>query len=99
MVALFAQPELAATHAQPPPILPPSGPIFSGLKLLHKAGVLSRPPEGNSLDDEAFEPGALYLNNALLAELRKDMDECTMIDIHGGVYMLGTRHPHSDTWV
>jgi hypothetical protein len=28
-----------------------------------------------------------------------DMDQCSMIDMHSGVYMLGTRHPHSDTWV
>lgn len=99
MVALFAQPSLAATHLKPPPILPPGGPIFAGLNLLYKAGVLSRAPEGNALDDEAFEPGALYINNDLLSELRTGMDECSMIDVHSGVYMLGTRHPLSDTWV
>lgn len=99
MTALFAQPALAATHINPPPTLPPGGPIYSGLTLLDRGGVLSQPPEGSELDDAAFEPGAIYLNNNLLAELCKQRPDWSMIDVHSGLYMLGTRHPHSDSWV
>ena len=98
MTALFARPDMAATHIEPPPILPPGGPIFTGLQILHRAGVTSRPPSGSALDDEAFEPGALYENNALLAELRQGRNDWSLCDVHSGVYMLGTRHPQSDSW-
>jgi hypothetical protein len=99
MIALFAQPALAATHITPPPMLPPGGPIHNGLSLLHRAGVLSRPPAGSELDDASFEPGAIYENNGLLAEICKQLPDWSLIDAHSGVYMLGTRHPHSGTWI
>lgn len=99
MTVLFAQPALAATHVSPPPMLPPGGPIFAGLALLHKAGILSRPPDGNELDDASFEPGAIYANNGLFAELCRQRPDWSLIDVHSGVYMLGTRHPHSGAWV
>jgi hypothetical protein len=98
MTALFAQPGLAAAHVAPSPMLPPGGPIFAGLMLLYRAGIMSRPPAGSELDDEAFEPGAIYENNALFAELCKQAPDWSLIDVHSGIYMLGTRHPHSDTW-
>ena len=59
MVAVFAQPSLAKTMLGPPPMLPPNGPIFNALKLLHRAHVLAQPPAGSELDDHAFEPGAI----------------------------------------
>lgn len=99
MSALFAQPGLAKTQTAPTPILPPGGPIFTGLRMLHDVHVLSRPPAGSELDDEAFEPGALYENNALLAELLTGLSDWCLIDVHSGVYMLGTRDPRSDTWI
>lgn len=98
MIALFAQPTLAASQVRPPPVLPPGGPIFTGLSILHRAGVLSRAPAGSELDDQSFEPGALYENNELLAELVKWIDGWSLCDAHSGVYMLGTRHPQSGTW-
>lgn len=98
MTALFAQPALAATYVSPPPMLPPGGPIYAGLMLLHRAGFLSRPPAGSELDDASFEPGSIYENNDLFAELCKQLPDWSLIDVHSGVYMLGTRHPHSDTW-
>lgn len=98
MAALFAQPELAATHLSPPPVLPPGGPINTGLALLHKAGVVSRAPAGSDLDDAAFEPGAIYENNGLFAELCKQLSDWSLIDVHSGLYMLGTRDPNSNTW-
>jgi hypothetical protein len=93
MIALFAQPALAATQAEPKPVLPPGGPIHAGLSLLHQAGVISRPPAGSALDDEAFEPGALFENNGLLSELQKGLPSWCLTDVHGGVYTLGTRRP------
>lgn len=93
MIALFAQPALATTQVEPKPVLPPGGPVHAGLSLLHQAGVISRAPAGSALDDEAFEPGALFENNALLTELQKGLPGWCLTDVHGGVYMLGTRRP------
>jgi hypothetical protein len=99
MTALFGQPALAATQNSPPPMLPPGGPIFAGLSLLHRTGILSRPPAGSELDDASFEPGAIYENNGLFAELCKQLPDWSLIDVHSGVYMLGTKHPHSGNWL
>ena len=98
MTALFAQPELAKTQCIPKPILPPGGPIYNGLKMLYQAGILSRPPAGSILDDEAFEPGALYENNQLLVDLVNGLDDWCLVDVHSGVYMLGTRDHRSIHW-
>lgn len=98
MVALFAQPDLAATMTQATFMLPPGGPIFNGLKLLRRAHVLATDPAGSDLDDEAFEPGALYLNNDLMAGLLTGRSGWSMLDVHSGLYMLGTRHPLSNQW-
>lgn len=98
MVALFAQPALCATQIDPVPMLPPGGPINGGLALLHKAGVLSGPPAGSLLDDQAFEPGAIYENNGLLTEICKQKAGWSLVDVHSGVYMLGTRDPRSANW-
>ena len=99
MTALFGQPALAQTQKLPPPMLPPGGPIFAGLSLLHCTGILSRSPAGSELDDASFEPGAIYENNGLFSELCKQLPDWSLIDVHSGVYMLGTRHPHSGNWV
>jgi hypothetical protein len=98
MTALFAQPELAAIHRELGPVLPPGGPIFAGLQILYKAGVLTTPPEGSELDDQAFEPGALYLNNRLFVDLLSGLDDWCLVDVHSGVYMLGTRDAKSRSW-
>ncbi len=98
MAALFAQPELAKTQRSEKPLLPPGGPVFSGLRMLHQAKVLSRPPEGNELDSESFEPGSLYINNALLTELCSRREDWCLLDVHSGIYLLGTRDPRSANW-
>lgn len=98
MVALFAQPALAKTQLKPEPLLPPGGPVYNGLRMLHETKVSARAPSGSSLDDAAFEPGALYENNALLVELLAGMPGACLADIHSGVYMLGTRDPKSAAW-
>jgi hypothetical protein len=99
MVALFAQPALAAAQILPKPILPPCGPIHEGLRLLHQAKMIPNGPDGSNLDDAGFEPGVLFVNNQLMADLRDQLKDCSLIDIHSGIYMLGTRHPQSRHWI
>ncbi len=98
MIALFAQPTLAATMTEVRVLLPPGGPIYNGLKLLYEAKLLSRPPAGSDLDDEAVEPGAVYENNALFAEIQNGKVPWSLIDVHSGLYMLGTRFAPSGQW-
>lgn len=98
MCALFAQPNLAATQVTAKPLLPPGGPISTGLQLLYRAHVLHEAPEGPTLDDQAFEPGSLYVNNRLLVEILSGHDGWSLVDVHSGVYMLGTHDPHSSSW-
>jgi hypothetical protein len=91
-------PSLAATLTAPEVMLPPGGPIFAGLSLLHKTHVLSKTPDGSELDDASFEPGSIYANTGLMAELLKGMADWSLIDVHSGLYMLGTRWAESDKW-
>ncbi|HTU34295.1 MAG TPA: hypothetical protein VMF66_10875 [Candidatus Acidoferrum sp.] len=98
MAALFAQPDLAKAYRDLSVMLPPGGPIFAALKVLHQVHILSKPPDGSALDDEAFEPGVIYSNNALFEELLKGLADCSLIDLHSGLYMLGTRLPESKQW-
>ncbi len=98
MVAIFAQPALAVTQKLTEPALPPGGPIHAGLSYLYKAKVTTGPPAANELDDEAFEPGVIYVDNGLFSELCKQRPDWCMVDVHSGVYMLGTRDPRSATY-
>lgn len=98
MVALFSKPMLAATLKDRECMLPPGGPIYMGLSILHQAKILSRKPSGSELDDEAFEPGAIYENNALMSDILKGKSDWSILDVHSGLYMLGTRHNLSDNW-
>jgi hypothetical protein len=99
MVALFANPALAAGLIKPEVLLPPGGPIFGGLSILYNANILAHKPAGSELDDQAFEPGALYENNALFEEIHKGHAGWHLIDVHSGIYLLGTRLPESAKWV
>lgn len=98
MIALFAQPKLADTLVEPEVLLPPGGPIYLGLKILRQANLLSRDPAGSDLDDQAVEPGAVYENNALFAEIHKGPVSWSLVDVHSGLYMLGTRYAPSKQW-
>lgn len=99
MVAAFAQPPLAHTMKANDFILPPGGPIWVALSKLHQAKVLSRKPAGGDLDDEGWEPGVLFENNALMAELIPGPADLNMIDLHSGLYLLGTNHQQADQWI
>jgi hypothetical protein len=98
MVALFAQPDLAKAYRDLSVMLPPGGPIFGALKILHQTHILSVGPDGSELDDQAFEPGVIYSNNALFVELLKGLPDCSLVDLHSGLYMLGTRLSESKQW-
>lgn len=98
MVALFSDAALAARLTTAEVLLPPGGPIFAGLAMLHRANVLPRPPSGSDLDDEAFEPGSIYENNKLFEELHRGQPGWNLLDVHSGLYMLGTRLAESDGW-
>lgn len=98
MAALFAQPSLAKSQRTHKPLLPPGGPVFNGLKMLHAAKVLNGAPAGNELDSQSFEPSSLYINNALLSELCAHRDDWCLLDVHSGIYLLGTRDPKSMNW-
>lgn len=99
MVATFAQPRLAATMQSNDFMLPPGGPIWVALRHLHRAHLLSRPPAGGDLDDGDWEPGVLFENNALMAELIRGPAGLNMIDLHSGLYLLGNNHPQADSWI
>jgi hypothetical protein len=99
MAALFAQPALAEEMVEPVFMLPPGGPIHTALGILNRDGVSPHPPAGTALDDEAFEPGALYENNAFMAELLRGHRDWSMLDLHSGLYLLGTRDLRSAQWV
>lgn len=98
MVGLFAQPALGDQLKEAGVMLPPGGPIFAALNILNQGGVLASKPEGSELDDAAFEPGAIYANTGLMAELRKGRDDWDLLDVHSGLYMLRTRDPASATY-
>ncbi|MET4728564.1 hypothetical protein ABIE09_002374 [Lysobacter enzymogenes] len=98
MAALFAQPDLAQSQRHQKPLLPPGGPVFNGLRMLYDVNVSGEKPAGSELGDQAFEPGALYINNNLLTVLCGSLEGWCLLDVHSGVYMLGTRHPHSASW-
>jgi hypothetical protein len=99
MVAAFAQPQLAATMQTNEFMLPPGGPIWAALRKLHQTHLLSRAPAGGDLDDGDWEPGVLFENNALMAELIPGPHNLNMIDLHSGLYLLGTNHPQADSWI
>lgn len=98
MVGLFSNPSLSSELFEPFIMLPPGGPIFNGLKILHQTHLLSRPPAGSELDDADFEPGAIYENNGLFVDILKGHSGWSLLDVHSGLYMLGTRLPGADKW-
>lgn len=98
MVALFSKPQVAADLIEPIIMLPPGGPIHEALSILHSAHLISRPPSGSALDDDGFEPGVLWENNGLFKEIHEGHDGWNFLDVHSGLYMLGTKLPESESW-
>lgn len=98
MVGLFSNAGISAQLVRREVMLPPGGPIFNALAILHRHHVLLRPPAGSKLDDEAFEPGAIYENNALFEELLIGHVGWNLLEVHSGLYMLGTHLAESAGW-
>jgi hypothetical protein len=72
-------------------ILPIGGAIYGSLLQLSRDHVLLRRPARDDRLDEKFELGAITNNNGLMLELlARHHDRCTM-DVHSGLYQLGTR--------
>lgn len=99
MIGLFSDKALSATLTTPIILLPPGGPLFAGLTLLYQNHFLHHKPAGSELDDDDFESGALYENNSLFAETIRGSTDFNLLDAHSGIYLLGTRHPSSNTWI
>ena len=97
LAALFAQPKLAAVLTRPDVLLPDSGPILSALRMLHRVHVLAEPPEQRELDDKVWLE-ALHVNNDLLHDILVGLPDWSLVDVHSGLTMLGTRDPRSKTW-
>jgi hypothetical protein len=97
MVALFANPKLAATMTEPEVLLPIGGPISAGLNILHQAHLLSRPSEPKE-ESESLDFGQITLINGQFAEVQRGLDDWSLVDVHSGLYMLGTRLPESKAW-
>lgn len=97
MVALFSMPKLAATVVDNSVLLPPGGPISTALNLLHQCHLLKHPPAAK-LDEAEVELGAIVEDNGSFAELRAGLSDWSMLDVHSGLYMLGTRYEASKSW-
>ena len=99
MVALFFRNDLTGGLTQNGIVaLPPNGPIAAALRILFDAKVLQKPPAGGDLDEGQWEPGIIYENNGLMVDLIKGHDGWSLLDVHTGLYMLGTRYPISKNW-
>lgn len=98
MVALFSNKTLADQLVTRKVVLPPGGPVHKGLTIFHECHLLSKAPYGKELDEQAFEPSSLYDNNALMEDLLKGRSNWSLLDVHSGLYMLGTRLAESDHW-
>lgn len=98
MVALFARPDLAKTMKTLGPVLPSNGPIARALNLLHQVGVTNHPAQSLEDDVRLSALGGTSADNGTMQELIVGLADCSMIDMHSGLYMLGTRDPRSATY-
>ena len=98
MVALFSKPALGSQVVLPDIGLPPGGPIHASLDILHRLGILKDPPDSSVLEEESFKPGSIFVNTGLMSELLKGMSDWDLLDVHSGLYILGTRDPNSAGW-
>lgn len=99
MIALFSDRNLWAGLKECEVLLPHGGPIFNGLKLLHLANIISSAPSGSDDDDKTAVYGSIVDSNGLMKELVAGKLDWSLIDIHTGVYMLGTRDAASKGWL
>jgi len=99
MVGLFSNRKLWSHLKNSEVLLPHGGPISNGLRLLHAGHVVSAPPIGYDNEDEKTVYGAIVESNGVMKELVAGKLDLNLIDIHTGIYMLGTRTPESKKWL
>lgn len=97
MVALFARPDLAASMVTSGPILPPGGPIHRALNLLFQAGTTALPAQSLEDDNRFSALAAATADNGTMQDLLRGLSDCSMVDMHSGLYMIGTRDRRSAT--
>lgn len=97
MVALFANKPMSDAMLSPEILLPIGGPITRGLRRLHEGHLLVRPPDPRE-EDESLDFGQITLVNGQFAELKQGLDDWSFVDVHSGIYMLGTALPESMNW-
>ena len=98
MVALFARPKLAQTMKTLGPVLPSGGPISRALNLLYQVGVTNHPAQALEDDVRLSALAGATADNGTMQELIVGMSDCSMVDMHSGLYMLGSRDPRSATY-
>lgn len=98
LTAIFHQKSLWDEFVDTTVLLPPNGPVGVALSALHSARLVSRSPHKSDLDDGGWEPGVLYENNALMEELVGKDGMLNMVEIHSGLYLLGTGYKQSFVW-
>jgi hypothetical protein len=98
MVALFARPTLAKTMRTLGPILPSGGPISRALNLLYQVGVTNHGAQSLEDDVRFSALAGATADNGTMQELIVGMGDCSMVDMHSGLYMLGSRDPRSDSY-
>ena len=96
MVVVLSQAELAAQLMGPVVFLPSGGAVFNALSILHRNHILFTRPAGTELDDQEFEPGAIYENNSLLVDLHRGHAGWNLCEVNMSLFMLGTRLSDSD---
>lgn len=97
MTALFSNPALARDLIRPDVLLPIGGPITAGLNILHRANLLGRPADERD-EEHSLDYGQIMLINGLFEDVRAGLADWNLLEVHSGLYMLGTRLPESRAW-
>ena len=90
MVALFAHNSLRGDRNLGGVILPSGGPIIQGLRVLYDDGVVAEAPAGHEAE-ESLDPAQLFLLQGQMVALARDCRDADPLDMHSGLYQLGTR--------
>jgi hypothetical protein len=98
MVSLFAQPELAGQMTTMGPILPSGGPISRALNILYQDHLTERGAQALEDDVRLGGLGGAAADNGTMQDLIRGLNGTSMVDIHSGLYMLGTRDVRSETY-
>ncbi|MEX1303691.1 MAG: hypothetical protein WEA84_00820 [Rhodovibrionaceae bacterium] len=95
MMALFANPKLAQELTTPEIYLPIGQPVERGLDLLHAAKIVPKPEPVGDTEGEALDLLPIAQSNNLFAEVLKGREGWNLLDVHTGLYVLGTPQGYS----